>query len=105
MAQVFRLKDANGGFLTRDHGGRVREELVAIFKALPIEDRLVIDFEGIDIMSPSFADECVGKLAENLGVQTFRTRVTLRGANETNRILINGILNRRLSPVPRDDPD
>ena len=98
MNKVMRLKDCEGEFLTRRQGELVRERLVKLHKEMGPGDSITLDFAGVDIMSPSFADECFGKFAERIGAQNFRSFVLLIGANTTIRPLINAVLSERISP-------
>lgn len=101
MRHVFRLADANQDCLTRSQGERVRGELEEHLTRLGEGDRLRIDFSGIEMMSPSFADECIAKLAEGMGAERFRNLISLTGANETIKTLINAVLATRLSMSAR----
>lgn len=94
--QTVKLKDEVAGFLTRDQGEALCSRLVTAHDNLGQDDLLVIDFEGVTAMTPSFADECLGKLAERVGSSRFRSTVRLIGASEPVRILVNSILSRRL---------
>lgn len=94
--QTVKLKDEATGFLTRDQGEALRTRLVTVHENLGRDDLLVIDFEGVTAMTPSFADECLGKLAERVGSSRFRSTIKLIGASEPVRILVNSILSRRL---------
>ena len=78
----------------------IRERLVKILDSLGEEDLLTIDFSGVDVMTPSFADESIGKFAERIGRNHFRSRVSLVGAAETIRALVNSILAER---IPSDE--
>ena len=97
MPQVFRLRDSEGGFLTRRQGEEVRKRLVELDRDLPPGERLVIDLTGVEVMTPSFADECFGKLAELIGGLNFRKRVKLTGADPILRALLNSVLAERLN--------
>ena len=99
MPDVFKLANSEGDCLTRSQGEKVRVRLVEYYDALSENDELVIDFEGIVAMTPSFADECFGKLAQRIGAERFRASVTLTGANETLHVLLNSVLRRRLAGV------
>lgn len=102
MAEVLRLIDCQSAFLTRAQGARVRERLVKSHTALREGERLSIDLSGVKTMTPSFADECLGKLAERLGAEIFRATVTLIGANNIIRVLINSVLSHRLAKAKVD---
>lgn len=57
---------------------------------------LVLDFRGIGVVSSSFADEVLGKLAVEMGESEFRRRIILEGASVTNRSLIDKAVELRL---------
>lgn len=97
MTNVLRLVDQKGAFLTRSQGEKLRHRIEEIFSNLESGHRIAIDFAGVDVMTPSFADECFGKLAERLGANRFRQSISLNGADETIRTLINSVLAERLS--------
>ncbi len=98
MRERFRLKDCAGEFLTRRQGEEIRKRLVQLHRQLQPDDSIIIDFTGVDTMTPSFADECFGKCAEVVGELDFRRLVSLVGADETIRTLINLVLSDRISP-------
>ena len=98
MPKIVRLKDCAGEFLTRRQGEKLRKQLVQVYEELPPAESLAIDFVDVDIMTPSFADECFGKLAERLGAQNFRQFVALIGADPTIRALVNAVLTERMRP-------
>lgn len=97
MAEVFRLFDCGTDFLTRGQGERVRARLVELHRSLGPGQSLVIDFTDVDVLTPSFADECLGKLAEVVGAANFRNSISMVGANETVRVLVNAVLASRLN--------
>ena len=71
---VFRLAE-RGEFLgSRKLGAEIRHELEA---ALDHGKNVVVDFERITMVSHSFADELIGKLAAALGLEAFRLRMRL----------------------------
>jgi hypothetical protein len=80
---------ASKALVTREQGGsllRVAEQ------RLLDQEHLVIDLDGAEALSPSFADEFFGGLAEGLGADELRTRIKIRCANEEWRILIRKVL-------------
>ena len=97
MKHIFRLADKNIEWLTRAQGEKLRKELEDLLGKFATGDRLEIDFSGVQVMTPSFADECIGKLAAQLGPAKFRESVSLKGADETVRTLVNAVLAERLS--------
>lgn len=63
--------------------------------------QIIIDFEGVGIVSSSFADEYIAKLYLQLGAETFNSRIRLNGMNETNNIIVRCALGQRIA-VPND---
>ncbi len=97
MDHILRLADQESELLTRAQGQRIRESIARRLDTLAQGDRLIIEFTDVHVMTPSFADECLGKLAGRLGPDRFRKLIRLTHASETNRILVNAVLSDRLS--------
>ncbi|OWY73076.1 hypothetical protein B7486_01645 [cyanobacterium TDX16] len=96
MTRTFRVADQGVRGHSRDQGERVRKRILEILGNLSPIEQLVIDLSGLSRMTPSFADECLGKLAEQLGGEKFRNQIRLRGAEGSTRILVNAVLAKRL---------
>ena len=87
---VFRIADhARADLGTRAGGRRVRQQLENL---LNDADRVWIDFEGIDVITSSFADEVFGRLFVALGPRSFMTRVLLRHVHPR----IDGLIDRAI---------
>ena len=97
MAKIIRLADQEGELLTRSQGERLRRRIEEVVQGLEEGDRVAIDFSQVSAITPSFADECFGKLAERLGAERFRATISLNGADETVRTLVNAVLSERLA--------
>ena len=91
-----RLCDQGTRLLTRDDGEKLRRSLRA---RLAGGERLEIDFEGVEVITPSFADECFGRLLLEIGRPKFRESVRLRTADETIRRLVNHVLAHRAAQM------
>lgn len=64
-------------------------------------NRIVLDFEGISLISSSFADELIGKLFVRLGPTDFMGAIVIQGASPVNRNLIDrAILQRSAALFP-----
>lgn len=57
---------------------------------------VLLDFKGVGVVSSSFADEVVGKLAASMGELEFRRRVFVESASVTNRGLVERAIALRL---------
>lgn len=58
---------------------------------------VVLDFKGVGVVSSSFADEVLAKLATGMGELEFRRRVFVDNASVTNRGLIERAISLRLA--------
>lgn len=56
---TFNFKEFGENLGTRPLGKRVREQLLPMIEQ---NDCVVLDFTGVDVVSNSFADECIAKL-------------------------------------------
>jgi len=83
-----------GRLATREAGKRGRQ---FILDALKTCDAVQIDMTGMSV-SPSFADEFLGKLAAELGLEEFANRVHLINVPEGASDLITHVIYRRGTP-------
>ena len=90
--RTFRLSQFGHDLLTRDQGAKVRRRLTEVVKGLGDSETVLVDFDGVATLTPSFADECIGRLLLNLGLREFRAKVLLRTTDETVRRLVNRVL-------------
>jgi hypothetical protein len=82
-----------GDFLGSRHLGHdIRERLTALL--LRGED-VVVDFDGVSMVTQSFADEAFGKLARDVGVEPFCKHVTLQSVTPDVAPLLRHVLARR----------
>jgi hypothetical protein len=58
-------------------------------------ETLVVDFEGVRAVTPSFVDECLGRLLREVGTRRFRHALRLRTDDATVRRLVNRVLVHR----------
>ena len=58
-----------------DAGNLAREELIND------GDKVVLDFTGVNVVSNSFADECIAKLLLEMPLEELKRRTTFRGLN------------------------
>jgi hypothetical protein len=92
---LFRVVDEIEGFGSRQHGRALRNKVLNIWDAardLPI----TLDFAGVPMVSSSFADEAIGKLAAEVGGDVFSRSFQLTGASNTVRSLLAAAIERRV---------
>ena len=63
---------------TRQLGAKVRDILMPLLQS---EDKVVLDFSGVNVVSNSFADECIAKLLLVMPLEELKKRTTFRGLN------------------------
>ncbi len=88
---VMELEESLG---SRKLGAEVRTRLANYLAAGA--EFVMLDFKGVGVISSSFADEVLAKLALSMGELEFRRRVFVDSASVTNRRLIETAIERRL---------
>lgn len=92
-----KISDLSFGYTTRDSGERAR--IYAINMATQSDEKqpIIIDFDGISIISSSFADEFIAKLICHYGFIKFNTIFKLTNVKEVNTPIINHAIFQRIA--------
>lgn len=61
----FEFRKLGDIFSTRERGAKVRAEIVESLRGIDQDEPLLFDFEGVQLISFSFADEVVGRLVQD----------------------------------------
>ena len=77
---------------TRPLGQRVREQLLPLIEQ---NECVVLDFTGVNVVSNSFADECIAKLLIEMPLAELKKRTTFRGLNPVASECVLTALRRR----------
>jgi hypothetical protein len=100
---VISVRDFGLGVGTREAGQSLRN---VVINALQRDaSRVVLDFNGIAIVSSSFADELVGMLFIRYGVVGFNTKIALTGLNEQVRAIVDRSVSQRVAGEVRPAMD
>jgi len=76
---MLRIVDEAGRFPAgRGAGAQVRD---AVIDQLSAQDLITLSFEGVEVVTPSFADELFGGLLAELGEEQFRRRIRVSGTD------------------------
>ena len=75
---TFSFREYGENLGTRPLGKRVREQLLPIIEQ---NKCVVLDFTGVDVVSNSFADECIAKLLLVMPLAELKSRTTFTGLN------------------------
>ena len=65
-------------FGTREMGAKLRNLLMPLLEG---EERVVLDFTGVNVVTNSFADECIAKLLLDIPLSELKKRTTFKGLN------------------------
>ena len=74
----FKFLDYGTDFGTRATGEQLRHKLLALINA---GEKVVLDFTGVNVVSNSFADECIAKLLLEMPLDELKRHTTFRGLN------------------------
>lgn len=75
---TFSFREYGENLGTRPLGKRVREQLLHVIEQ---HECVVLDFTGVNVVSNSFADECIAKLLLTMSLADLKSRTTFRGLN------------------------
>ena len=102
---TFHLNAYADAFVTRDMGRKVREVLLDFDSQSPVDVALTIDVPGIEVLTPSFADEFFAKTVVQMGLDAFRTRFRIIGPPDDIKLLISKVIKIRLAQTfPAEAP-
>ncbi|MBR4897318.1 MAG: STAS-like domain-containing protein [Prevotella sp.] len=74
----FKFIEYGTDFGTRDMGKKLREKLLALIKK---GEKVVLDFTGVNVVTNSFADECIAKLLLEMPLNDLKRCTTFHGLN------------------------
>ena len=89
---TFSFREYGENLGTRPLGKRVREQLMPLLEQ---DERVVLDFTGVNVVSNSFADECIAKLLLIMPLADLKARTTFRGLNPVASESVLTALQRR----------
>ena len=90
---TFSFREYGENLGTRPLGKRVREQLMPLLEQQ--DERVVLDFTGVNVVSNSFADECIAKLLLTMPLADLKARTTFRGLNPVASESVLTALQRR----------
>ena len=94
---TFSFREFGENLGTRPLGKRVREQLLPLLEQ---DERVVLDFTGVNVVSNSFADECIAKLLLTMPLADLKARTTFRGLNPiASESVLTALQRRHLSMI------
>lgn len=91
--KIFRFVDYGEHLGTRQLGEKVRERLLPLIQE---GEKVCLDFDGVDVVSNSFADECIAKLLMLMSLDELKQHTTFHGLNDFARKNIALAIKRRI---------
>lgn len=92
--QTFEFKNIGEYLGTRMLGAKAREKLLPMIES---GERVVLDFNGVRVVSNSFADECLAKLLRLYTLDELKERTTFKGLDDLSRKNIAIAFRRRMA--------
>ena len=92
----FRFRDFGEYLGTRQLGAKVREQLWPLLQG---DVKVCLDFDGVEVVSNSFADECIAKLLLSMSLEELKQHTTFSGLNDFARKNIALALKRRMQAL------
>ena len=90
----FKFSNYGDSMGTRLLGAKIR---AALRPLLDGEDKVVLDFSGIDTVTNSFADECIAKLLLEMPLADLKAKTTFRGLPPmTERSILSALKRRQM---------
>ena len=97
----FKFLDYGTDFGTRDMGQKLRQKLLELINA---GEKVVLDFTGVNVVSNSFADECIAKLLLEMSLDELKCHTTFRGLNPLAERSVLVALQRRYKVISEAAP-
>lgn len=93
---IIRFGDIGKSLGTRDDGRRFRMQIVNGFNE---QKKVELDFHGVEMVSNSFADECIGKLVEEMGLEKLKSFTTFKNTSKNVAMVLQKVIKDRLASV------
>lgn len=92
----FKFSDFGTDFGTRDMGAKIRERLRPLLDG---DEKVVLDFTGVNVVTNSFADECIAKLLLEMSLEDLKKHTTFKGLNPLAEKCVLVALQRRYKVI------
>ena len=90
--KVFKFSAYGDSMGTRLLGAKIRADLRSLLDG---DERVVLDFTGVDTVTNSFADECIAKLLLEMSLEELKSKTTFTGLTPLAERSILTALKRR----------
>lgn len=101
---ILKMREETTGYGSRKSGIQIRTKITNLINAEPTYP-IVIDWEGVPVISSSFADELMGKLFIKLGAITFAAKVRNVKMENLIKNLLDKAIAQRLTQANDEEPE
>ncbi len=85
--KVIKFGEIGTSLGTRNLGAKIRQDILS---GLEKSDKVIFDFNGVEVVTNSFADECFGKLRQQISTDVFMAKLSFINVNDfIQRVLIS----------------
>ena len=92
----FKFSQFGTNFGSSDIGAKIRQQLRPL---LDNDEKVVLDFTGVNVVTNSFADECIAKLLLEMPLDDLKKHTTFRGLNPLAERSVLVALQRRYKVI------
>lgn len=93
---IFKLKDHANNFGNRKTAENFRIKLRNIIQEFEGINHVIIDFDGVNMISSSFADEFIGKMLAEYNIIDYMKKFNFININQVCKSIIGGVVSQRL---------
>jgi hypothetical protein len=93
---VIAIAKEASNFGNRETARNLRNKVLNLLQANP-DERLIVDFDGVEMITASFADEFLAKLACDMGVVVFFGKCVLMNMNRFIQSTVNQVIHQRIA--------
>jgi hypothetical protein len=89
MTHTILFREINPSLGTRDLGAKIRLDII---EKINTNDKVYLDFEGVDVVTNSFANECFSKLKDIVTLDVFKSKIAFLNTNDfVQRVIISAM--------------
>jgi hypothetical protein len=89
MKETILFGNISSSLGTRDLGAKIRMDII---EKINTNDKVFLDFSGVEVVTNSFADECFRKLRETVRDEIFKSKIAFINTNDfVQRVIISAL--------------
>lgn len=89
MTATILFREISPSLGTRDLGTKVRNNII---EKINTNDKVYLDFEGVNVVTNSFANECFSKLKDTVTLDVFKAKIAFLNTNDfVQRVIISAM--------------